>query len=671
MRFEDRLLDEIKARIPVSRLIGKSVTLQRAGTSFKALSPFGKEKTPSFYVSDEKRIFKDFSSGLGGDIFKWLMLTEGLSFPEAVEKLAAEAGVALPERDPETAKRDQARRELIDWLEAAQSAFAAALRSAGGKEARDYLNRRGVPEADWSRFEMGYAPPGWETLTQHLVKLGAKTADLIKVGLSRASDRGKEPYDTFRNRVTFAIRDPGGRLVGFGARALAKDEKAKYINSPESDVFKKGEVLYRYPEARKAAASGGREAARRGLVIVEGYMDAIALAQAGVGETVASLGTALTIEQIELAWRAGPRPTLLLDGDAAGIAAGYRVAERVLPMLEPGRTMRFARLKGAKDPDDLVRAEGLDGVRRVLDGAVGLDQILWEKAVKDHPVSSPDDAAELEEAVKRDVNRIAHAGVRAHYRAALLEKFSETYGYGARRKSRQRKDFQPGQGGKFGKPNPLGDGRFDDSRQETKSRPFGPGAAAGPRDAGRLLHALLERPILVERVLETLAEMELPHEGLGALRDALVATVERQEIVDKIVLDRHLAEFGVEQIAAKVREEPTFSRAPVVDAALGDAEAAAAWAKEAGLYHRRLHEREERQDLKTAALEGVEAGDRDVQMRFITGARGLTRPQGDTDGGETGSYDAQEARARFDETLDAFDKDVKRLGDRRRSRSKR
>jgi DNA primase len=607
MRFDDRLLDEIKARIPPSRLIGRSVNLQRAGTSYKALSPFNKEKTPSFYVSDEKMLFKDFSSGLGGDVFKWVMLTEGLSFPEAVEKLAAEAGVALPERDPETAAREQVRRGLIDWLEAANAFFADSLRASVGKEARDYLARRGVPAQDWSRFEIGYAPPGWESLRTHLQKKGASPQDLLAAGLVRESDRGQPPYDAFRNRVTFAIRDPAGRLVGFGARALAKDEKAKYINSPESEVFKKGDLLYRFPEARKAANASGRDPGGRGLVIVEGYMDAIAMAQAGVGETVASLGTALTPEQIELAWRAGPKSTLLLDGDAAGIAAGYRAAERVLTKLEPGRTMRFARLKGVKDPDDLVRAEGLDGVRRVLDAAENLDAVVWEKLVRDHPVSTPDDAAALEEATKGEIARIAHAGVRAHYRAALFDRFSEAFGFKARQRAKKTARQT------FGRP---GDGSFDDSRRETKSRPYGPGGAAELRDPGRLLHALLARPEVIERVAEPLATAEIRDESLAALRDALVAAAEETADVDKIKLERHLAVLGVEQIAAKVREEPTFSGAPIFGSRMEESEAAEAWLREVSRYHWRLHEREERVDLQGAMLAGVDAGDREAQRRF-------------------------------------------------------
>lgn len=648
MRFDDRLLEDIKARIPPSRLIGKSVGLIRAGVNFKALSPFTKEKTPSFYVNDEKRIFKCFSSGLGGDIFKWLMLTEGLSFPEAVERLAAEAGVALPERDPHTAVRDKHRRELIDWLEASQAFFAESLRAGVGKEARDYLVRRGVPQDDWSRFEIGFAPDGWEALTQHLKKKGAKNQDLLGAGLVRESNRGDGGvYDAFRNRVTFAIRDPSGKLVGFGARALAKDEKAKYINSPESEVFKKGEVLYRYPEARKAASTGGREAARRGLVIVEGYMDAIALAQAGVGETVASLGTALTVEQIDLAWRAGPRPTLLLDGDNAGVMAGYRVVERVLAKLEPGRTMRFSRLQGVKDPDDLVRAEGLDGVRRVLDSAVSLDAMLWEKALREHPVAGPDDAAELEEALKKDVNRIEHAGVRAQYRAALLDKFSETYGFKSRR-NKPRGPFKGRGGGQAFR----AEGEFDDTRAETKSRPFGPGTAAEVRDQGRLVHALLMRPSLIEAVFEPLATADLRHDELASLRDALIAAVEQQEDVDKIVLERHLAQLGVELIAARVREEPTFASAPIVTERQDDAEAALSWLRELRVYHERLHSLEERRQLIDASLEGANAGDHKNHHRFAAAARALAGKRSDGSVEPVKSSDEDE---KFDAALRTFE----------------
>lgn len=510
MRFDDRLLDDIKARIPPSRLIGRTVTLTRAGGSYKALSPFTKEKTPSFYVNDEKKIFKCFSSGLGGDIFKWLMLTEGLSFPEAVERLAGEAGVALPERDPEAAKRDAHKRELMDWMEAAHAFFGEMLRASKGDEARAYLERRGVPASDWAKYEIGYAPDSWEALVEHLTKKGAKPAELVTAGLARDSKKGGKPYDYFRHRITFAIRDPSGRLVGFGARALAKDEKAKYVNSPEGELFKKGELLYRFPDARKAAALSGREASRRGLIIVEGYMDAIALAQAGVEETVASLGTALTPEQIDLAWRAGPRPTLLLDGDSAGLAASYRVVERVLPKLEPGRSMRFAHLTDGKDPDDLVRAEGREGIRRVIDAADPLDAVLWDRALLSHPVASPDDAAELEEALKSDVARIAHEGVRTHYRAELLARFNEAYGYRARmrRGGENRRgggDWKRGRKGSDFAPGPL---------SITKKRVQAEQIAIW-RDTGRLLLALLDRPVLIALFAERLAGLDVADEALG------------------------------------------------------------------------------------------------------------------------------------------------------------
>jgi DNA primase len=661
VRFDDRLLEDIKARIPPSRLIGRSVQLQRAGASLKALSPFTKEKTPSFYVNDEKKIFKCFSSGLGGDIFKWLMLTEGLSFPEAVERLAAEAGVALPERDPETAARDQKKRELGDWLEAAQVFFAESLRAGAGKEARDYLTRRGVPAQDWGRFEIGYAPAGWETLTEQLQKKGAKPHELIAAGLAKESDRGKAPYGYFRNRITFAIRDPSGRLVGFGGRALAKDEKAKYINSPESDVFKKGEVLYRYPEARRAASASGREAARRGLVIVEGYMDAIALAQAGAPEAVATLGTAMTPEQIELAWRAGPRPTLLLDGDAAGIAAGYRAAERVLAKLEPGRTMRFARLQGAKDPDDLVRAEGLDGVRRVLDAAESLDAIVWERVAQEHPVSSPDDAAAFEAALKAQINKIEHEGVRTHYRNALLARFNDAYGFRARNRRKgggswTKGGWDKGAGAEAGPPLAVTRGRTQAER------------LAQLREVRRLLHALTERPAILDATAETLAELDIAEPPLAALRDALVAAAERGDAIDKLALERHFAEHGVDMTAALLRDEWTSAAAPALLRGVEtDEEALVLWTREAAQQLARRHGRDERADLKTAALEGVEAGDRDVERRFIAGAHDISRPRGEG-AHEPGARDADVARARVEDGLDAFGRDVKRLGDRRRSK---
>lgn len=365
MRFDPPFLDAIRQRIPVSRLVGKSVALKRQGREWAGLSPFQKEKTPSFFVNDEKQFYHCFSSGQHGDIFTWLMETEGLSFPEAVERLAHEAGVPLPAQDPQAAKVIARSRSLNDVMDAASHYFRAALASPRGAEARAYLDGRGLSPEDWAHFEIGFAPDARTGLKDHLLKSGAPLGDLAAAGLVITPDDGGAPYDRFRDRIMFPIRDAQGRMIAFGGRALSKSARAKYLNSPETVLFHKGDVLYRYREARKALTERARtdRAASAppppgGMIVAEGYMDVIALARAGFGHAAAPLGTAITEAQLDLLWRAGPEPILCFDGDAAGLRAAHRAMDRALPHIRPGRTIRVALMPAGQDPDDVLRASG-------------------------------------------------------------------------------------------------------------------------------------------------------------------------------------------------------------------------------------------------------------------------------------------------------------------------
>ncbi|HCY54189.1 MAG TPA: DNA primase, partial [Oceanicaulis sp.] len=316
MALPDGFIDEIKARIRLSDLVGRTVALRRQGREFAGLSPFKKERTPSFFVNDEKGFYHCFSSQKNGDAVNWLQETQGLSFMEAVEALAAEAGLAMPAPDPEAARKDERRKELVEWNELAQQYFVRELNGPRGGEARAYLERRGLSPRDWETFGLGYAPEMRTGLKDVLVNKGAKPDELVTAGLLIAPEDGGAAFDRFRGRVMFPIHDPRGRLVAFGGRALSKDARAKYLNSPETPLFHKSHVLYRYPEARSAASDP--KAGIRGLIVAEGYIDVIALNRAGLAHSVAPLGTALTEDQIRLLWRAGPEPVICLDGDSAG-----------------------------------------------------------------------------------------------------------------------------------------------------------------------------------------------------------------------------------------------------------------------------------------------------------------------------------------------------------------
>ncbi len=296
MRFDERFLDEIKSRLRLSEVIGRSVKLRRRGREYVGLSPFAKERTPSFFVNDDKGFFHDFSSGKHGDLISFLQETEHLSFVEAVERLAAEAGLPLPEPDPRAAEQERERQTLSDWLEQAAQWFEAALRRPAGADARAYLARRGLPEADWARFRVGFAPNSRAALKDYLVERGAKPGELVEAGLLIAPEDGAgAPYDRFRDRIIFPISDARGRVVSFGGRAMDPEARAKYLNGPETSVFHKGRMLYGAGEARRLlSASGGDKAT---VVVVEGFMDAIACQRADIA-AVAPLGTALTEEQM-------------------------------------------------------------------------------------------------------------------------------------------------------------------------------------------------------------------------------------------------------------------------------------------------------------------------------------------------------------------------------------
>lgn len=421
VKFDERFLDEIKARLRPSDVIGRTVKLRKQGREFVGLSPFTKERSPSFFVNDEKGQFFDFSSGKTGDLITFLQETERLTFVEAVERLAAEAGVPMPAPDPQSAERDRVRQGLAEWLEAAGAWFQAELRRPVGREARDYLERRGLPEAEWARFGVGYAPGGRTALKDYLVAKGARPGELVEAGLLIAPEDGGAPYDRFRDRIMFPIADGRGRIVSFGGRAMDPKARAKYLNGPETSVFHKGHVLYGMGEARKilGAAPSGESPP---LVVVEGYMDAIACHRAGVA-AVAPMGTALTEEQMEMLWRQHPEPTLCFDGDRAGRAAAFRAMDRALPILKPGKSFQFALVEGGKDPDDVLRELGPVALRQQLAATTPFAQALFERERDLEPLDTPERRAGLKGRLRQAAATIADPDLQQAYRQDLLERY--------------------------------------------------------------------------------------------------------------------------------------------------------------------------------------------------------------------------------------------------------
>src|SRR3990172_305400 len=394
MRFTPQFLDELKARLPVSEVVGKRVKLTRAGREFKGLSPFNKEKTPSFAVNDQKGFYHDFSSGKNGSIFDFVMETEGVSFPEAVERLASMAGVALPKVSHEDEQRDARRKTLHDVMELAAKFFEAKLASRTGAKARGYLADRGLDPATQLKFRLGSAPGERFALKEHLGSHGIAVEDMVEAGLLIAGGDIPVPFDRFRDRVMFPIADLRGRVIAFGGRAMEKDAPAKYLNSPETPLFHKGSTLYNIASARQAAHDGAPKGVP--VIAVEGYVDVIAMVTAGFPATVAPLGTALTEDQLALLWKMADEPVLCFDGDNAGLRAAYRAVELAMPRLKPGKSLKFALLPQGQDPDDLMRSAGREAVAEVIAGARPLGQMLWTRETEGHSFDTPERRAALE-----------------------------------------------------------------------------------------------------------------------------------------------------------------------------------------------------------------------------------------------------------------------------------
>ncbi|MCA3648239.1 MAG: DNA primase [Methylobacterium sp.] len=520
MRYPPSILEEIRARLPISAVVGRRVKLAKAGREWRGLSPFNAEKTPSFYVNDQKQFYHCFSSGKHGDIFSFVIETEGLSFPEAVERLAGEAGVTLPKLTEETVEREKKRAGLGEALEMAASFFEAQLKSAKGREARAYLSGRDLGSDVIARFRLGYAPGERYALRDHLAEKGVSSDVMIEAGLLVSGEDIAVPYDRFRDRVIFPIQDAKGRVIAFGGRALAKDVQAKYLNSPETPVFHKGATLYNLNRARKAAHDAGT------IFVVEGYVDCIALDRAGLANVVAPLGTALTEEQLGLIWRIAPEPILCFDGDKAGLRAAHRALDCAVPMIAAGKTLRFAFLPEGLDPDDLLRSRGAEALREALAKPRPLVDVLFEREIGRAPVETPEQRADLEKRLFGTVARIADEDLKRHYRDAMSDRLRALF-----RPQRERTPYREGQRGARGPGNRRGGLVFGSgfgaemplvaSEGLRRNALFRPASALQPREAALVL-AAVHHPELIETEAEAIAELVLASPEARTIRGALL-----------------------------------------------------------------------------------------------------------------------------------------------------
>ncbi len=597
MRFGEDFIDELKSRIRPSDLIGRQVKLRRQGREFAGLSPFNTEKTPSFFVNDEKGFYHCFSSGKHGDIITWLQETEGLSFTEAVERLAAEAGMALPEPDPQAAQRAQRQKGLVQWMEEAARFFTAELGRVRGRHARQYLAKRGLDDKTIQAFGLGYAPSSRTALKDVLVQKGAQPEALVEAGLLIAPEGGEPPYDRFRDRVMFPIFDARRRLVGFGGRALDAGAKAKYLNSPETPLFHKGRTLYHYPQARAAA----HKARASGLIVVEGYMDVIALDRAGLGHAVAPLGTALTEDQLRLLWQAGPEPVLCFDGDAAGQRAAQRAAERALALLEPGQTLNFAFLPAGLDPDDMLNQRGRAALDEVLRSARPLVDVVWEHECKRVPLNTPEARAGLKQRLFAITGSIASKEVAGFYRNEFFARLDALF----RRPGRRDRSAAPVRA-------------FPSADLRKLARKGGSGRA----EQRFLLAQILAYPQILETVDETFANLPLDDVGLVQLREAILEHWLASQSVDRASLRRHLTHKG---FADDLRQ---LERRTIPVGEQSGAVCAQRWLKTAQDLIGRAGATEEQAVRVRQLLEGLKRGDQNA-LRALGSAQRGGKPEED------------------------------------------
>lgn len=499
MRFSNDFLDEIRDRVPISAVIGRRVSWDRKKTNasrgdYWACCPFHGEKSPSFHCEDRKGRYHCFGCGVSGDHFRFLTDLEGLSFPEAVQQIADMAGVSMPQPDVQAERRERERTTLQDVMELATQFFQDQLQTANGARARAYLRERGLTGRTIETFRLGYAPESRNALKEHLAGKGVPKEQIEACGLVVHGPDIPVSYDRFRDRIMFPILSSRDKVIAFGGRAMSPDAMAKYLNSNETELFHKGNVLYNFSRARRALqGAGGADT----IIAVEGYMDVIALHQAGVENAVAPLGTALTENQLDLMWKLTPVPVLCFDGDGAGQRAAFRAVDLALPHLKPGRSVRFAMLPDGKDPDDLVKQDGRAPFDKVLSEARPLAEMVWLRELGGGTFDTPEKRAELEARMKQVVTVIADENVRRHYQQDVRDRLNAFFQPSQGGRGERRGGFEPGnRGGRGGQSGP---GRFG-------GRAPGPSAGGGGAISDRLARSGLvkghqDQPALRESVL--------------------------------------------------------------------------------------------------------------------------------------------------------------------------
>ncbi len=547
MPIPQYILEDIRSRVALAAYIGRYVKLTKRGHEHSGLCPFHNEKTPSFTVSEAKGFYHCFGCGAHGDVIAFAMNHQKLEFPEAVELLAHEAGIEIPKATPQDLQREEANARLLAANAAAAIWFSAQLKSDAGEDARDYLAKRRIEPETLRRFNLGYAPTGRDQLTKHLKQEGFSQEELIASGLCGEPDTDDAKlYDRFRDRLMFPIRDRRGRPIAFGGRALGK-ATAKYLNSSETPIFKKGSTLYNLDQAQKPARL------QSDVIAVEGYMDVIALAQAGYNQVVAPLGTALTENQMALLWQVAPEPILCFDGDTAGQRAATRAVQRALPGLQPGQSLKIATLPGDDDPDSLIQSKGIGAFAALMETAQPLVDWLWQVMIAPVDFSTPERAAELRRSISDQVQEIRDPDVRNFYRRDYNHRLDKLF----------EQQF----------PSRNGPARSQRKRSQKRSNdlvggppPQGPVTSAAPTLERLVLLVLLNNPALLATCHETLAAISFPGAEASALQSALlaVATTEETPLPEALAQEiehRNLAGFVERLRSDRLLKVHSFAKA--------------------------------------------------------------------------------------------------------------
>ncbi|WP_431862685.1 DNA primase [Azospirillum sp.] len=560
MAFPPQFLEELRTRLALSDVVSKRMRLQRAGREYKAPCPFHNEKTPSFYVNDQKGFFHCFGCGAHGDIIGFVMRHDNLAFPEAVEALASEAGLPVPRPTEEDRHRYERQKTLHDLTEQACRWFERQLVAPAGRAGYDYFRRRGLDDEIIARFRLGFAPADGNALRQYMQSQGFGDDDMVTAGLLKRPEDGRAPFSFFRNRVIFPVADRRGRVVAFGAR-LMEGDGPKYINTSDTPLFHKGTLLYGLSRARQAAGDG------QPVIVAEGYMDVIALVRAGFEGAVAPLGTALTETQIQELWKLIPgaekEPYLCFDGDNAGRRAAWRAVDRILPHLAPGHSARVVFLPEGEDPDSLIRVQGAKAMRGVLEVSIPLAEAVWRMETEGKRTDTPESKAAIKAALEARCDQIADRTVQAFYRTEMRRRVDEAFAW-TRPQGQARGPWQPGRPGATRKPQRHLVGE--------------PGLRTGPPPGHKrrspvrsvldhvrervLLATLINHPELFDEVGESLGMLPFPSGGLDELRQAVITILSADSGgdsgLDAAAVESHLSSAGFDTILASVLSESAY-----------------------------------------------------------------------------------------------------------------